>query len=125
MATKTRTKTRKSERCSAVGGNLQADIEARKARDPAYAAAFAAALNRLELARQLREARELRGLTQADLAARLKTSQPAIARMERGHTPRLAFLERVAKALGGTLHLALSFEGEPARPAHAPGKGTR
>jgi DNA-binding XRE family transcriptional regulator len=108
-----------------VGGDLQADIEARKARDPAYGAAFAAAFNRLELARQLREARESRGLTQAELATRLKTSQPAIARMERGHTPKLAFLERVAKALGATLHLALSFDDEPGPRAHAHGKGTR
>ena len=123
MATKTKTK--KPARRGTVGGDLQADIEARKARDPAYAAAFSAAFNRLELARQLREARELRGLTQADLAARLKTSQPAIARMERGHTPRLSFLERVAKALGGTLHLALYLEGVPGRPAHAHGKSAR
>ncbi len=108
-----------------MGGDLLADIEARKARDPAYAAAFAAAFNRLALARQLREARESRGLTQADLAARLKTSQPAIARMERGHTPKLAFLERVAKALGATLHLALSFDGAPGRTAHAHGKASR
>ena len=117
----TKTKTKKPERRGSVGGDLMADIGARKARDPAYAVAYAAAFNRLELARQLRQARELRGLTQAALAARLKTSQPAIARMERGHTPKLAFLERVAKALGATLHLALSLDGVPGREAHAKG----
>jgi ribosome-binding protein aMBF1 (putative translation factor) len=113
----TRTKTKKNERRGSVGGDLVADIEARKARSPAYAAAFAAAFNRLEFARQLREARELRGLSQAELAARLKTSQPTIARMEKGHTPKLAFLERVATALGGTLHLALCLT------AHGRGAG--
>ena len=83
-------------------------INDRVARDPAFAAGVSAAYDKLELARQLREARESRGLSQAQLAARLKTSQPSIARMERGRmVPRLALLDRVAHALGGTLHVAL------------------
>jgi ribosome-binding protein aMBF1 (putative translation factor) len=40
---------------------------------------------KLRLGRSLRERRELRGLTQVDLAKRLKSSQSRVAKMEAGH----------------------------------------
>jgi predicted transcriptional regulator len=54
-----------------------------------------------EIAARIREAREHLGLTQADLAARIGSTQPAIARLEAGGvTPNLDTLRRIAEALG-------------------------
>lgn len=54
-------------------------------------------------------ARVAQGLTQAQLAIRARTSQPAIARLEsgRGGIPSLDFLGRVAAAIG--LQLTVGF----------------
>ena len=53
-------------------------------------------------------ARARAGLTQQELAARAGTSQPAIARLERGQArPTLATLERVADAAGCVLRIEL------------------
>jgi len=53
-----------------------------------------------ELSEQVREARERAGITQAELAARIGSTQPAIARLEAGGvTPNLATLRRIAAAL--------------------------
>jgi transcriptional regulator with XRE-family HTH domain len=51
-----------------------------------------------------------RGLTQAQLAERVGTTQSSIARLESGRTePRLSFLRRVVEALGG--HLTIQIAG--------------
>jgi len=53
-----------------------------------------------ELSEQVRAARERAGITQAELAARIGSTQPAIARLEAGGvTPNLATLRRIASAL--------------------------
>ena len=53
-----------------------------------------------DLSEQVREARERAGITQAELAARIGSTQPAIARLEAGGvTPNLATLRRIASAL--------------------------
>ncbi len=50
--------------------------------------------------------REEAGLTQADVAARMATSQPVIARLEAGaRDPRLSTLERYARVVGADLEL--------------------
>jgi transcriptional regulator with XRE-family HTH domain len=57
----------------------------------------------------VREARRRAGLTQAQLAARAGTSQPAIARYERGRAmPDIATLDRVVEACGFELRLVLA-----------------
>lgn len=54
----------------------------------------------------VRRARLERGLTQADLARRARTSQPAIARLEAGgRSPSVATLGRVLEALGLRLQI--------------------
>src|SRR5207245_4264453 len=69
-----------------------------------------------ELARRVRRARERLGMTQAELASRVGSTQPAVARLEAGGvTPRLATLRRIAGALG----LELVVDLRP--PRRAPG----
>lgn len=56
----------------------------------------------------IREARFRAGLTQVELARRADTSQPAIARYERGEvSPRVATLDRIVRACGLELVPAL------------------
>lgn len=57
----------------------------------------------------IREARERAGITQAELARRIGTSQPAIARYERARTmPDLATLQRIVEACGLELRVELA-----------------
>jgi ribosome-binding protein aMBF1 (putative translation factor) len=74
--------------------------------DQAYAEAQLAA----DVGERVRKAREAAGLSQRDLAARMGTSQAAIARLEAGGVgATLTTLHRVAAALG----LALTIELRP------------
>lgn len=62
-----------------------------------------------ELITMIIEKRIKKGLTQAALARKIGTKQSAIARLESGsYNPSLAFLEKVAKALGAQLKIAIS-----------------
>lgn len=57
----------------------------------------------------IREARRRAGLTQADLAKRVGTSQPAVARYERARAmPDLPTLHRIVEACGYELTLELA-----------------
>ncbi len=57
-------------------------------------------------ARLLRETRLRSGLTQAQLAARMGTTQSAIARMERaGANPTVGWLDRAMRAMGRHIEL--------------------
>jgi transcriptional regulator with XRE-family HTH domain len=63
-------------------------------------------LSGVEAARLIRRARLDAGLTQAELADRIGTSQAAVARLERpGANPRLATLARAVAATGKQLRL--------------------
>jgi transcriptional regulator with XRE-family HTH domain len=69
---------------------------------------FRAAAEALEPGYQVARLRILRGLTQQDLASRVGTKQPSIARLESGTVePRLSFLRRVVEALGARLEVRL------------------
>ena|SRR5438309_1968471 len=60
----------------------------------------------MQVARLIRDARQRARLSQAALAARAKTSQPAVARYEAGSaTPSLPTLERLLAACGSSLVL--------------------
>lgn len=61
-----------------------------------------------EIARALIKARIEKGLTQAEVAKRMKTKQSVISRVENAKTvPSLSFLKRLAHTL--QLHLRISF----------------
>jgi DNA-binding XRE family transcriptional regulator len=62
------------------------------------------------------KARHAQGLTQAQVAKKIGTSQSAVARMESGrgtHSPSLATLSKYAKALGCKLELRLVQVAQP------------
>lgn len=66
-----------------------------------------------QLLDMLLKARQKAGLTQAELAARMGTQAPAVARLERAlatgrHSPSLATLRRYAKACGKRLILKVA-----------------
>lgn len=59
---------------------------------------------------EVRKARAESGLTQAEVAARIGTTQSAIARLESAepkHSPSIATLQRYAKALGYKVRIGL------------------
>lgn len=59
-----------------------------------------------ELARALIEARTRAGITQAEMASRMKTTQSAVARLESGRIPpSIRTLEKVARANGTRLRI--------------------
>src|SRR5437879_5730264 len=75
-------------------------------RSPEIADLFAAAVERREMVRELASARERAGLTQRALAARMSTTQSAIARLESSDAdPKLSTIERYARAVGYRLRL--------------------
>ena len=61
-----------------------------------------------QIAGQVVDRRKKRGLSQAELAARVGTTQSAIARLESGgRPPRIDTLLRIANALDADLHIEL------------------
>jgi transcriptional regulator with XRE-family HTH domain len=61
-----------------------------------------------QIAGQVADRRKERGLSQAELAARVGTTQSAIARLESGgRPPRIDTLLRIANALDADLHIEL------------------
>ena len=82
-------------------------------RDPAYVKAYDALEDEFALAKAMIEARAQAGLTQEQLAQRMKTTQAVIARLESGRVkPSTRTLERFAAATG--MRLRISFERAPA-----------
>jgi DNA-binding XRE family transcriptional regulator len=71
--------------------------------DPGLPGRVASALGRRELLRQLATLRRQKGLTQVELATRMRTSQGQITRIEAGADARLSTVERYAAALGVTV----------------------
>ena len=72
---------------------------------------------------ELLRARRRAGLTQAEVAKRMGTMTPAIARLEggggsKGHSPSVATLRKYAKAVGCSLEIKL-------RPARSSREGRR
>ena len=77
--------------------------------DPDYRAEFAALEEEFALASALIAARARAGLSQAQLAQRMNTTQAVIARLESGRVkPSTRMLERLAEATG--TRLKITFE---------------
>ena len=77
--------------------------------DPAYAREYEALEEEFNLASAMIAARSQAGLTQEQLARRMKTTQAVIARLESGRTkPSTRTLERFAAATG--MRVRISFE---------------
>lgn len=112
-------KSRNSEREARLTGrragriDLEAWIRRERRKSTKFRESFDAARKATELARELARVRRLEGVSQAEIARRLKTSQQAISRIEHpeyeGHTVRT--LVRYAESLGRELRFVLS---EPA-----------
>jgi transcriptional regulator with XRE-family HTH domain len=84
--------------------------------DSAFAARFKDAGEAWDVALQLAALRHQAGLSQRELARRLKTSQQQISRLEspgyEGHS--LSMLRRVAKALNARIRVSLEVDTNPA-----------
>jgi len=84
-------------------------IRKRKKRDKKFAKGFDEGYGQFKIGVMLRQAREAAGLTQEELARRLKTKKTAISRIE-NHAEgiRLSTLKRTASALGKRLQVSIS-----------------
>jgi transcriptional regulator with XRE-family HTH domain len=71
-------------------------------------------MNAAEIGLQVASARRLAGVTQAELADKLGTTQSALSRVEAGRVlPRIDFLDRLARELGQPLVLTLGTASRP------------
>lgn len=83
-------------------------LEARLLADPAVRQAFDEMAPQYAVARVLIEARAKAGLSQAELARRMETTQSVIARLESGRAmPSLRTLQRYAESVGGRLTVSI------------------
>ena len=86
-------------------------------KDPAFAARFECAGEAWDVALQLAALRQQAGLSQKELARRLKTSQQHISRLEspgyEGHS--LANLRRIADVLHARVRVTFEPEGAPSK----------
>jgi ribosome-binding protein aMBF1 (putative translation factor) len=85
------------------------EFMARSLADPEVKREYDALAPEFEISAELLRARKRAGLSQAELAARMRTSQSAVARMESGQTlPSTKTLLRYAEATGSKIQLRLS-----------------
>ncbi len=83
---------------------LEELIEEGTKRNPRFREIVDAAQERRRLLRELAVKREKAGITQKDVAAAMKTSQSAVARMEHGEIDaKLSTVDRYAAAIGHRL----------------------
>jgi transcriptional regulator with XRE-family HTH domain len=82
-------------------------------KEPGFKKGYEALEDEFSLASQLIEARARAGLTQAEVAKRMGTSQSTIARLEGGGAqPSLSTLRRFAKATGARVRVTLEAKPE-------------
>jgi transcriptional regulator with XRE-family HTH domain len=86
----------------------------RRSADAQVAQAARMAGERGRLVRELAEQRQAAGLSQTEVAARMGTSQSAVARLESGTADvRASTLERYAAAVGSEITWKLNRPGDP------------
>lgn len=89
------------------------DLHKEWSRDPDYRAAYDELGPEFDLARSVIEARVRAGLTQEQLARKMNTTQPAIARLESGGArPSTATLAKLARATGTRLSIRFESTGD-------------
>ena len=93
------------------------DLHKKWLKEPRYRKAYEALEEEFVLASAVIDARNRAGLTQEELARKMGTTQPVVARLESGRVrPSMRTLERLAKATGS--RLLIRFEPrDPRRPA--------
>ena len=85
------------------------NFEERKARDAAFDELLASINPEFALRKEIAQARQRAGLSQVELARRMKTRQSAIARLERGgRSPNIKTLRKLAEATGSRLEIRLN-----------------
>ena len=88
--------------------DLKKYVKERKQRDKSFAKGYEEGYERFKIGVVLRQARESAGLTQEELARKLKTKKTAISRIEKhAEDIKLSTLERVANALGKHLQVSI------------------
>jgi ribosome-binding protein aMBF1 (putative translation factor) len=91
------------------------DLHDKWRRDPEYRKAYNALGPEFALARSVIEARTRAGLTQEQLARRMKTTQSVVARLESGRShPSTRTLEKLAEATGTRLQISFEAAGDAA-----------
>jgi ribosome-binding protein aMBF1 (putative translation factor) len=93
------------------------------AADPAFPALLAAAEARRNLLRELVARRQARGLSQTLVAARMQTSQSAVARLEGQDDAKESMIDRYAAAIGVTVERRIRVRS--AGSVAAPASGSR
>jgi len=89
--------------------DLEQYIDKRKKRSRAFAAGFESGYEQFKIGLVLRTALEEAGLTQDDIARRLRTKKSAISRIENhAEDIRLSTLENFVEALGKRLSLKIA-----------------
>ncbi|MDP2279898.1 MAG: helix-turn-helix transcriptional regulator [Nitrospirota bacterium] len=89
--------------------DLKKYISERKRKDKRFTEGYDEGYEQFKVGVMLRQARESVGLTQEELARRLKTKKTAISRIENhAEDIKLSTLERVATALGKRLEVSIA-----------------
>ena len=89
--------------------DLKQYVSEREKKDKKFAEGFHEGYEQFKIGVMLRQARESAGLTQEELAHRLKTKKTAISRIENhAEDIKLSTLERVASALGKRLQVSIA-----------------
>ena len=89
--------------------DLQKYVRRRKSRDPKFAEDYDSGYEQFKIGVMLKQAREEAGLTQEELAERLRTKKSAISRIENhAEDIKLSTLERFAHALGRHLRIEVA-----------------
>jgi ribosome-binding protein aMBF1 (putative translation factor) len=98
--------------------SVQEWIDRELARDPKFRREVEETLMGMRIEQDVAALRELRGVTQAQLAQMLGVKQPVIGRIEAGKAQNIGIrmLVRIATALGGQVHLSIKADPRPRRP---------
>ncbi|MBF0328068.1 MAG: helix-turn-helix transcriptional regulator [Nitrospirae bacterium] len=89
--------------------DLRKYITERKKRDKGFAGGYDEGYEQFKIGVVLKQARETSGITQEELARRLKTKKTAISRIENhAEDIKLSTLEKVAHALGKRLEVKIA-----------------